>query len=219
MGLLIGYNVVKPSELIVEKVGFSPPEYPRGTYIVGSGGGYVFTEEEKEEIKIYDDYHSRLKSNELPAEQRPLFEEASKLGMTHWTYLEEEHYYYWVAFNVGEQPICEPEYDEYDREEDNVRENAPRTQYDHCFICLDGELIEVTLPSWEKRDRVNSTESALKCLVAFLGENTFLDEKKQKEAQEFADKWNIPFNCDLHTKFIDMWTELHPRWNSSAAYC
>lgn len=144
---------------------------------------------------------------------------AKDLGMTHWS-REDYGSYILVYYNAGEVPYVEGY--SYDYGYDQTREYAPRRSKDFVFVIDNedgGSVTDLTLPQWERKYNVSSKEEAMQYLASYLSSKTGITEEMVKEAEEFAAKWEIPFSGELHNLYVKNWTDCHPAWNSSSAYC
>lgn len=162
---------------------------------------------------------SELLFKEVSPDDEDIEKQAEEAGMTHWS-LDEDDYgsYFLVYYNVGEKPYVEGF--SYDYGYEQTREYAPRRSKDHVFVIdEDGKVESLTLPRWERKDNVSSKEEALQYLASYLSSKTGITEDMVKEAEEFAAKWEIPFSGELHNLYVKNWTDCHPAWNSSSAYC
>jgi hypothetical protein len=154
-------------------------------------------------------------------DQRDAFIEkkAKELGATHWA-ADHASSYTVVHYNVGDEPYVESYGSDYGWE--MVREFTPRRTKEHCFVIdfyNSGKVEDLRLPNWDKRERVTNVDEAMEYLASFLAETTGLTDERAKEAEEFAAKWNIPFSGKMHQMYVNTWTDCHPMWDSSSAYC
>jgi hypothetical protein len=143
---------------------------------------------------------------------------AKDLEITHHS-CEDYGAYLLVYYDAGEVPYVEGYGGDYGY--DQTREYAPRHSKDFVFVVdtYEGSIENLALPRWERRANVSTAEEAVEYLASFLSSATGLSEDNTKEAEEFAAKWGIPFSGELHNLYVKNWTDCHPAWNSSSAYC
>lgn len=82
------------------------------------------------------------------------------------------------------------------------------------------KFISTGILLWENRDKANNSGQAMKYVASRLSELFYgIDKKEAAELTEYAKKFNVPLNLDMHKEFQKVFKTEHPNWNSSDGRC
>jgi hypothetical protein len=87
--------------------------------------------------------------------------------------------------------------------------------------------IRKTKMNWNNKDNAKNKQDAMSALADLLSKTETLENRPDDtltEAEEFAEKWNVPFSKSLYQAMLDKiedkrWDDDHVYFQSSSAYC
>jgi len=82
------------------------------------------------------------------------------------------------------------------------------------------KFVSVGILLWENRDKAKDSKQAMKYVASRLSELFYgIDKKEAAELTEYAEKFNVPLNLDMHNEFQKVFKTEHPNWDSSDGRC